>query len=74
MIPEEFRKFGLVTIPSHSPCCFWIWENDHYCYTMQTSGQPQRAYWSGDSIIVEMEDHVRVYHGLGTTDYKKVYL
>ncbi|MCX6294362.1 MAG: hypothetical protein NT127_08735 [Sphingobacteriales bacterium] len=73
MIPQEYRDFGLVTVPSYTECCFQVWRNQYEFEQIQCSETPRRAYWSGNSIIVEMREHTRVYHGLGTSDYTTIY-
>lgn len=72
---QEAREFGYAFIPSYAKWCFIV-KLDEYRQTMiQTSGQPQDVYWSGGSLIVEMDQgEVRRYYGLNTGDYNLVYL
>jgi hypothetical protein len=41
---------------------------------IQTAGQPIHAYWSGNSIIVEMQNGTRrIYSGIGDSQYQTLY-
>lgn len=73
MIPQEYRDFGLVTIPTHSDCCFRVWKSPDEFEQIQCSGTPLKAYWSGNSVIVEMKDHIRIYNGLSDSQFVKMY-
>jgi len=74
MIPDEFKNFGLVDIPRGGQYCFRVWSSLSNYQMIQTSGQPIHAYWSGNSIIVEMQNGTRrIYNGLGDSQYQTLY-
>ena len=74
MIPSEFKDFGLVDVPRDRPACFRVFSSPYVFETIYTSGQPMHVYWSGNSIIVEMDNGTkRVYHGLSDSQYQIIY-
>ena len=71
---EEAREFGVVDIPSWSPCCFRVFVDQHRVVSMSTSGQPVDAHWSGGSLIVKMDDgQIRRYYSLSESSYDIIY-
>jgi hypothetical protein len=74
MIPDEYKDFGMIDIPRDCQCCFRVWSSLSNYQMIQTAGQPMHAYWSGNSIIVEMQNGThRIYNGLGDSQYQTMY-
>ena len=74
MIPDEYKFFGVVDIPRDCQCCFRVWSSPWNYQMIQTAGQPLHVYWSGNSIIVEMQNGTRrIYNGLGESHYQTMY-
>jgi len=70
----EAKDFGVVDVPRNEPSCFRVFFNRSNAYTVQTSGQPMHAYWSGNSIIVEMDNgDKRIYNSLDSGSYQTIY-
>jgi hypothetical protein len=71
---EEARAFGIIEIPTWQRDCFRVFINQHHIITLYTTCQPIRVYWSGLTIVVEMENgEIRRYRSLSDSDYQVVY-
>jgi len=71
---QEARAYGVTDVPRHRHWCFRVFVNQYNPILVQTSGQPMDVYWSGSSLIVEMESgQLRRYFGLGSEDFEIVY-
>jgi hypothetical protein len=74
MIPQEYKNFGLVDIPRDRTSCFRLWSSPYESHIIWTSGQPIHAQWSGNSVIVEMQDGTkRIYHSLSDSGFQIMY-
>jgi hypothetical protein len=72
---QEARMYGVVDVPRYCQWCFRVFINQYNPILIQTSGQPMDVYWSGASLIVEMQNgQLRRYFGLGSEDFEIVYI
>lgn len=69
---EQARMFGLIDIPPGQQC-FRPFIDKYNPVMIETLGQPVRAMWQGNQIIVDMENgDTRVYNSLSSAGYYRV--
>ena len=68
---EACKDYGFIDIPGNSSRnCFNLWLNNNQPVPIQCSGQPVDARWSGNRVIVEMDNgEVRSYYSASSTAY-----
>jgi len=70
----DAKSFGVVDVPRNQQYCFRVFFDRSNSYTIETSGQPMHAYWSGSNIIVEMDNgDKRIYNSLDPGGYQIIY-
>ena len=73
MIPEEFQNFGLVNTHGARPHSFRVWSSPYNYVDVPFTGEFIDVRWSGGSIIATFESHIRIYYGLGPSQYEVIY-
>jgi hypothetical protein len=69
---EKARMFGLIDIP-YGQRCFRPFIDKYNPYSIETNGQPVRAMWQGNNIIVDFEDgETRIFSTLSPEGYYRV--
>ena len=73
MIPPEFQSFGLVNTHQGRPHSFRVWSSPYNYVDVPVSCDIIDVRWSGGSITLTSESHIRIYYGLGPSQYEVIY-